>query len=66
MNKIQPIGKAGICTSWIVKKSLFKKLIGGKIDNCQEHIDNNPEWLQLNKVLQNIRGKGIATIIANQ
>lgn len=57
MIKIQPIGKAGICTSWIVNKSLIEKLINGQIDD-------NPEWLKLNKVLQNIRGKGIATMIA--
>ena len=57
MTKIQPIGKAGLCTSWIVKKSTLKRLVGGKIDN-------NLGWLQLTKVLQNIRGKGIATMIA--
>lgn len=64
MTQVQAIGKAGVCTSWIVKKTLVKKLIGGKLEDCQTHIDNNPKWLQLKEVLQNIRGKGIATMIA--
>jgi len=65
---IQGVGKAGSFTSFIVKKSILKKLVGGAIKNCQKHIDdqiegNNTSWLQLQKVLQNVRGKGIATMI---
>jgi len=64
--KIQGIGKSGSFTSIVVKKSILKKLIGGTY-NCQEKIDEEISrgrlWLQLNKLLQNIHGKGIATMI---
>lgn len=68
--RIQQIGKGGLHTSFIVKKSLLKKLFkGGTIENCQENINNaidnpeSPKWLQITSILQNIKGKGIATIL---
>lgn len=65
--KIFGIGKSGSFTSIVTKKSILKKIIGGSYNECQKNIDeeiiNNKIWLQLTKVLQNIRGKGIATMI---
>lgn len=62
------IGKSGCMTSWKIKKSILKKLVGGSFDKCQSSMDTDIDnksntWLQLTKVLQNIRGKGIATMI---
>lgn len=59
------IGNIGINTSFIIKKSKLKKhLIGG---SCQEDIDNeidgHHDWLQLEKVMQSIEGKGISTLL---
>lgn len=62
------IGQGGLQTSFVVKKSLIKKLLKGD-GTCQENINdeidnsNKTPWLQLVHVIQNIKGKGIATII---
>jgi serine/threonine protein kinase len=65
---MRPIGKGGALTSWIVKTRLLKKVVGGQITNCQKSMDDdvlndNPHWLKLSKLLQNIPNKGIATMI---
>ena len=65
--KCTGIGKSGCTTSWIVRKSLLKKIVGGSLGNCQDsinkEIDGKEDWLQLVAVLQNIKGKGIATMV---
>jgi serine/threonine protein kinase len=67
------IGKGGIETSYIISKCKLKKLVkkGGadNVDVCQQNINKDiekrkPEWLQLTHVLQNIHGKGVASMIA--
>ncbi len=55
--------------SFIVRKSKLKNILkGGDISNCQqnmdEQIDKYTKWIDLVKVLQNLDGKGIATMIA--
>ena len=70
------IGKYGARTSFVVDKPSLKRALrgmrggagGGGIGNCQELINNDleqgkNEWLQLLAVLQNIEGKGIATML---
>lgn len=64
------IGKAGIQTSFVVRKLQLKKLLkGGKIDGCQDamnaQIEGKHSWIQLQDILQNIPNKGIATFIGN-
>lgn len=66
--RVRGIGKAGAFTSWIVKKSALRKMVGGTVSDCQINIDTDIDngkatWLQLQKVIQNIPGKGIATIL---
>jgi serine/threonine protein kinase len=61
------IGNIGIFTSFVIQKSkLKKKWFGGY---CQEEIDkeidNNIHWLQLEKVIQSIQGKGISTLLGS-
>jgi len=65
---VRSIGKAGAFTSWIVKKSALRKMTGGTMRDCQTNIESDIDngkatWLQLQKVIQNIPGKGIATIL---
>jgi len=70
---IKRIGKGGLYTSFIIKKTLLYKLIkniiGGDNKECQDKINNDidnplsPAWLQIHKILQNIPGKSIATIL---
>jgi len=69
---LHQIGKGGLFTSFVIDKSIFKSLIkqnksGGSGNTCQENIDkeidNKHKWLQLDKILQNIPGKGITTLI---
>lgn len=69
---ISRLGKIGINTTFVVKKSNLKKILkGGSIDNCQNEIDkqiddsksNQQQWITLGKIIQNIPGKGIASII---
>lgn len=67
---ISRLGKIGINTTFVVKKSNLKKILkGGSIDNCQnkidEQIDNQQQWIALEKIIQNIPGKGIASIMGN-
>jgi serine/threonine protein kinase len=64
------IGKRGAYTSWVVQKGDLQRILsrGGAGKSCQESIDDDidkgsADWLQLVQVLQNIRGKGIATMI---
>lgn len=65
--KVIGIGRSGAITSFVLKKSLLKKIIGGNYADCQQSINTEIEtgkpWIQLNKVLQNLQGKGIATMI---
>lgn len=66
--KVRNIGKAGAFTSWIVKKSALRKMIGETVSECQRNIDTDIDngkatWLQLHKVIENISGKGIASIL---
>jgi serine/threonine protein kinase len=68
--KLKQIGKGGIETSFVVGKNRLKKILKGGTSNCQQNIDKDidnkePGWLQLTSVLQNISGKGIASMIAN-
>ena len=60
---VRRIGKGGVATSFIVKKSVLKRLLRGGSLECQKNIDADPGWLQLSQVLQNIPGKGIATML---
>ena len=64
------IGKSGMNTSFIVKTRILKKLVRG--GGCQEknndEIDSfntseNKQWLKLSQIIQNVIGKGIATLI---
>jgi serine/threonine protein kinase len=60
------IGKRGAYTSWVVQKAHLQRILsskGGAGEIFQENIDEDPDWLQLVQVLQNIRGKGIATML---
>lgn len=64
---ITRIGQGGIETSFVARKSTLRAFVGGD-KTCQEsiddEIDNKTHWLQLKQMLQNISGKGIATIVA--
>jgi len=72
-NKLRQIGKGGMYTSFVLKKSLLKKLAKGGANECQDNINseidnkdkNTPPWLQIKSVLQNIKGKGIATVLGS-
>lgn len=70
-NVIKQIGKGGAFTSFIVHKKQLKTILkgGNSWSNCQESMNdqivNNKQWLDIIKVLQNIPGKGIATMIGN-
>lgn len=63
---IKRLGNIGINISYVVKKSLFKKKLKG--GSCQEKINNEIDgkygWLQIEKILQSLQGKGITTIQA--
>jgi serine/threonine protein kinase len=72
MNTVKNIGKSGLYTSFIIKKKLLKSFLkngGMKRNDCQEKIDSeinsDIRWIQVKKILQNIDGKDIATILAN-
>lgn len=63
--KVYSHGKKGIYTSFLIEKINKKDKKGGA--SCQEEIEKEIDepsysWLQLQRILQNIRGKGIATI----
>lgn len=66
---ISLLGKAGAFTTFAVKKTALQRMVGGGAwDRCQADADADldsptPAWLQLQNVLQNIPGKGIATIL---
>jgi len=59
------IGNIGINTTFIIKKPLFKNIV--KDENCQKEInkeiEGKHEWLQLNNIIQSIKGKGISTLL---
>lgn len=72
------LGNVGAMTSWVVpKKDLLLRILrrrnerllrgGASITDCQrridEEIDGGRRWLQLEHVLQNLRGEGIATLL---
>lgn len=66
------LGKIGVNTTFVVKKNNLKKLldfsgIAGNFNNCQndmnKQIDTNEQWLSLSKIIQNIPGKGIASLL---
>lgn len=66
--KARTIGKQGIFASWVVKRSDLARWLGGNWESCQTtiHTDiesESPSWLILRHVLQNIPGKGIASIL---
>ncbi len=78
MSTIQRTGNVGAMSSWVVsKKELLRRYRahasrkqkggGTQVENCQENadaeIDGGPAWLQLSRVLQNLTGKGIATML---
>ena len=65
MKSFRNIGKSGLETSFVLRKSLLKKIQRGGGATCQESIENNVQWLQLTQTLQNIPGKGIATMVGN-
>lgn len=64
---VKNIGQGGLHTSFIVKTKTLKSMVAGA--SCQENLNaeiDNPKdraWLQLNKTIQNIKGKGIATMV---
>lgn len=75
---VNRIGKIGLQTSFVISPKAFIKQLqkkkkiqrGGNDDNftdCQKSIDDSIEtdmqWIQLVKILQNLRGKGIATML---
>lgn len=58
---VERVGRHGPYTSFVVRR-------GGDVSSCQDFIDReidepSYEWLQLKHVLQNIKGKGIASIM---
>jgi serine/threonine protein kinase len=64
---IEAIGNQGAFASWIVSKPVFVHR-GGAPSDCQIRVERDidarsPEWLKLERVLQNIKGKGIATML---
>jgi serine/threonine protein kinase len=68
--QFKQIGKGGLFTSFLVTKPLLKQIFkGGTRQNCQQKINDeildpqNKQWLQISSVIQNIQGKGIATIL---
>jgi hypothetical protein len=60
------IGNIGIFTSFIIQKSKLKKWLEG---DCQAEIDkeinNNIDWMQLEKVIQSIQEKGISRLLGS-
>ncbi len=62
------LGKRGLATSFVVRRDRVLSLVGGGA-SCQEELNaeidnpNDPAWLQLSAVLQNVVGKGIATFV---
>ncbi len=61
-------GKRGLATSFVARRDRVLSLLSGGA-SCQEELNaeidspNDPAWLQLSAVLQNVVGKGIATFI---
>lgn len=60
------VGQGGLQTSFLIKRTLLKRMLGGGA-SCQEdlniEIGSTKQWLQLKTVIQNIQGKGIATML---
>lgn len=74
-SRVQRTGNVGAASSWVISKADLLHMWrrkrssqkGGSVTKCQENIDSEIDggasWLQLSRVLQNLQGKGIATML---